>query len=169
MQRDTAANLATGWQRLIGPAIAINIVLFGYVLFEPLLITRISFIKRNEIVLIQAAYDLYHTDTLLFVVVFLFGIVAPSLKLIASAFFWYFMDVRLAKRHHKWLTVLSKLSMLDIMLLAILVIAIKGIGIGSVDTRPGLYFYVVLVVNSFFLSLSIEHLLDRFQAISRRE
>lgn len=162
MRRETAANLARGWQRIVGPAIAVNLVLFGYVLFEPLLVTRISFIRRQEIVLVQAAYDLYQTDLLLFMVVFFFGIVAPSIKLIASGCAWYFLDVRRATKFHKLIILLGKLSMLDIMLIAIFVVAIRGVGIGSVDILPGLYFYVVLVVNSFFVSLAMEHLLDRF-------
>jgi paraquat-inducible protein A len=169
MRDDTAASMATGWQLFIGPTIALNIVLFGYVLFEPLLITRISFIRRNEIILVQAAYDLYGTDKLLFLVVFLFGIAAPSLKMMATTIVWYFVDVRLAERHHKWLTVLGKLSMLDIMLLALLVIAIKGTGVGSVEPRLGLYVYVVLILSSFFLSLAIDQLLDRFGNLARRD
>jgi paraquat-inducible protein A len=157
----TAASLAMGWQKLVGPAIAINIVLFVFVLFEPLLVTRISFIKRSEIVLWQVAYDLYGADKLLFLVVFVFGILAPSIKMIATAFVWHFMDVRLAKKYHVWMAALGKLSMLDIFLLAILVIAIKGIGIGSVEIRPGLYVYVTLVLSMFLLSLAIDWTLDR--------
>ena len=155
-RRQTPADLATGWQRLIGPGLAINIVLFCYVLFEPLLITRISFILRNEIVLAQAAYDLYSVDTLLFLVVFIFGIIAPIVKLIASVAFWYFGDVQKAAGYCKWFTVLGKLSMLDILLLAILVVAIKGIGIGSVEIMPGLYIYVALIVGSLVVSLLLE-------------
>jgi paraquat-inducible protein A len=162
MRRETAANLARGWQRVIGPAIMVNLVLFGYVLFEPLLVTRISFIRRQEIMLAQAAYDLYQTDTLLFLVVFFFGIVAPGLKMIASAGAWYFLDVCHAKKIQRWIVFLGKLSMLDIMLIAIIVVAIKGVGIGSIDILPGLYVYIALVLSSFFVSLAMEHLLDRF-------
>lgn len=162
MRRETAASLARGWQRIIGPAIAVNLALFAYVLFEPLLVTRISFIRRHEIILVQAAYDLYQADTLLFLVVFLFGIVAPAAKMLASAGAWYFLDVRLAAKVHKVIIVLGKLSMLDIMLIAIFIVAIRGVGIGSVDMLPGLYFYVALVLSSFFVSLAMEHLLDRF-------
>ena len=162
MRRETAASLARGWQRIIGPAIAVNLALFAYVLFEPLLVTRISFIRRQEIVLVQAAYDLYQTDTLLFLVVFFFGIVAPAVKMLASVGAWYFIDVRLATKLHKAIIVLGKLSMLDIMLIAIFVVAIRGVGIGSVDILPGLYFYVALVLSSFFVSLAMEHVLDRF-------
>jgi uncharacterized paraquat-inducible protein A len=164
-----AANLATGWQQIVGPLIAVNLVFFGYVLFEPLLVTRISFIMRRDIVLLQAARDLYSTDMFLFIVVFTFGIVAPAVKMICAAIVWYFVDVRVATRHHRWLLLLGKLSMLDIMLLAILIVAIKGIGIGSVDIQPALYLYVALVLSSFFVSLAMDHLLFRFDNAVRQE
>lgn len=162
MRRETAASLARGWQRIIGPAIAVNLALFAYVLFEPLLVTRISFIRRQELVLVQAAKDLYQTDTILFLVVFFFGIIAPAAKMLASAGAWYFLDVRFAIKIHNMIILLGKLSMLDIMLIAIFIVAIRGVGIGSIDILPGLYFYTALVLSSFFVSLVMEHLLDRF-------
>jgi hypothetical protein len=127
-QLASAANLATGSQRFIGPAIAVNLALYFYVLFEPILVTRFLILSRNKISLARVAYDLYATDTFLFLLVFLFGIVAPGLKLIAFASFWYFLTASQAMRHNKWLILLSKLSMLDIMLLAVLVVATKGVG-----------------------------------------
>ena len=167
MRRETAASLARGWQRIIGPAIVVNLVLFGYVLFQPLLVTRISFIHRQEIVLVQAAYDLYNTDLLLFLVVFFFGMVAPAIKMIASACVWYFLDVRFTNKHQDWITTLGKLSMLDIMLIAIFIVAIRGTGIGSVDILPGLYYYVALVLSSYFVSLTMERVLDRYGDAAR--
>jgi paraquat-inducible protein A len=158
----SAAKLAKGWQRLIGPLIGINLALFIYVLFQPLLVTRIPLISRNEIVLSKVAYDLYHTDTALFLIVALFGILAPTWKMVASAYFWYCIDVRFARRHRKWLVTLGKLSMLDIMLVAIVVVAIKGTGIGSVETRPGLYCYIFLILSCLLVSFAIDRLLGRF-------
>jgi len=51
---------------------------------------------------------------------------------------------------------------LDIMLLAVLVVAIRGTGIGSIEIKPALYVYVVLVVGSFFVSLAMERVLLSF-------
>ncbi len=167
MRRETAASLARGWQRLIGPAIVVNLALFFYVLFEPLLVTRISFIRRQEIVLVQAVYDLYQTDMLLFLVVFFFGIVAPAVKMLASACAWYVLDVKIAMKFQGLILLLGKLSMLDIMLIAIFVVAIRGVGIGSVDIQPGLYYYAALVLSSFFVSLTMEHVLERFANAAR--
>lgn len=54
----TAAKAARGFGRFIGPISILNIILFGYVLFQPLVTTRISFFLRNDISLWQAAADL---------------------------------------------------------------------------------------------------------------
>ena len=154
----TAARAAQGWQKLIGPSSALNIVLFGYVLFQPLLTTRISFFLRNDISLAQAASDLYRIDKFLFVVVVLLGIVAPAVKMIVMTFVWYCADLKNAPRYSKWLVLLGRLSMLDVMLLAVLIVAFKGIGIGSVEIKPGFYLYVLLVVGFLALSLVMEHM-----------
>jgi hypothetical protein len=50
--------------------------------------------------------------------------------------------------------------MLDVMLLAILIIAFKGIGVGSVEIKPGFYLYVVLVVGFLLLSLIMERFFE---------
>lgn len=156
----TAAKLAPGWKKLVGPLSVLNIALFGYVLFQPLLTTRISFFLRNDISLAQAALDLYRIDKFLFAVVVLLGIVAPAVKMIAMTLAWYFADVRSASRHLRWLVLLGRLSMLDVMLLAILIVAFKGIGVGTVTIKPGFYLYAVLVVGFLLLSLAMERMFE---------
>ncbi|MCW5681007.1 MAG: paraquat-inducible protein A [Xanthobacteraceae bacterium] len=159
----TAARAARGWQRLIGPLIVLHFALFCYVLFQPLVLTRITFFFRNEITLLQAAADLWRIDKVLFVVVALFGIAAPAAKMLAMAGVWYFADVKRAEIWNRWLMLLGRLAMLDIFLIAILIVLIKGTGVGSVTIRPGLYLYVALVAGFFFLSLAVERLLRQFQ------
>jgi uncharacterized paraquat-inducible protein A len=156
----TAARAAKGPTKLIGPLSFLNIVLFGYVLFQPLLTTRISYFLRNDISLWQAALDLYRIDKFLFVVVVVMGIVAPAIKMLAMTAAWYFADLSRAPHYLKWLVFLGRLSMLDVMLLAILIVAFKGIGIGSVEIKPGFYFYVALVAGFLLLSLVMERMLE---------
>jgi paraquat-inducible protein A len=164
----TAAKTAKGLSKLIGPLSIANIALFGYVLFQPLLTTRISFFLRNDISLWQAAVDLFRIDKFLFVVVVVMGIVAPAIKMLAMTLIWYFADVSRAPRYLKWLVLLGRLSMLDVMLLAILIIAFKGIGIGTVQIKPGFYFYVALVVGFLLLSLLMEKMLAAMSADAGR-
>lgn len=163
----TAARAARGFARLVGPLSVANILLFGYVLFQPLLTTRISFFLRNDISLWQAAIDLYRIDKFLFVIVVLMGIVAPLVKMLAMTFVWYFAGLKHAPSYLRWLVLLGRLSMLDVMLLAVLIVAFKGIGVGSVEIKPGFYFYVALVVGFLLLSLAIERLLERMSSTRR--
>jgi paraquat-inducible protein A len=165
----TAARTAKGLGRLIGPLSVLNMILFGCVLFQPLLTTRISYFFRNDISLWQAAIDLYRIDKFLFVVVVLMGIVAPAIKMLAMTFAWYFADLSHAPHYLRWLVLLGRLSMLDVMLLAILIIAIKGIGIGTVLIKPGFYFYVALVVGFLVLSLLMERMLETMSRDSERK
>jgi len=165
----TAAQKAKGLVKLIGPLSFANILLFAYVLYQPLLTTRISFFLRNDISLLQAATDLYRIDKFLFAVVVLLGIVAPAIKMIVMTLAWYFADVSRLPRFVSWLVLLGRLSMLDVMLLAILIVAIKGIGIGSVIIRPGFYVYVALVVGFLLLSLLMEKLMEKMSLESRAD
>lgn len=80
--------------------------------------------------------------------------------MLAMTFAWYLADLRRAPHCLKWLVLLGRLSMLDVMLLAILVVAFKGIGVGAVDIKPGFYLYVVLVAGFLLLSLAMERRLE---------
>ena len=163
----TAAKAAKGIAKVVGPLSLLNIILFGYVLFQPLVTTRISFFIRNDISLWQAAADLYRIDKFLFVVVVLMGVVAPAIKMFAMTFVWYFGGLSRAPHYLKWLVLLGRLSMLDVLLLAILIVAFKGIGIGSVEIKPGFYFYIVLVVSFLLLSLLMERMLEAMSAMAK--
>jgi len=162
------ARLARGVHRLIGPAVAVAIGLYFYVLFKPIVETRFFYFSRHELSLVSIASDLYHRDIFLFLVVFVFGILAPGLKLFGFASAWYLLDVPQVVRLNGPLVLLGKLSMLDIMLLAILVVATKGVGTGSIEIRAGLYFYIVLVLGSFLLSVWAQRQLAVLQNEQRR-
>lgn len=58
---------------------------------------------------------------------------------------------------------MAKLSMLDIMLLAFFVVAFKGVGIGTVHVRYGLYIYASLVMASLFLTLTMTPVAKKIQ------
>jgi paraquat-inducible protein A len=144
----------TLWKRRwIGYAAISVAILFPVTLVVPILSTRIPLLSYNEIVLARVAYDLFRTDKVLFVIVVVFGIIVPWCKSVLSCFFWYFLSSPAHARYFDLLALLGKLSMLDIMLLAIFIVAFKGLGIGHVEIRYGLYVYVSIVLVSFFVSL----------------
>jgi uncharacterized paraquat-inducible protein A len=159
-RRATLAKAATGWQKLLGPALLIILFAFPYALSIPLLTTR-AFFSRNEVVLARVAYDLFFFDKFLFVVVFVFGMLFPFAKMIISILCWYRFDPSLAQKWHRKLFFLGKLSMLDVMLLALFVIAFKGVGIGAVQIQNGLYVYGAIVVGSLLLNKAMDSSLEK--------
>jgi paraquat-inducible protein A len=144
---------ARGAHKFVGPALALILLSFPVVLLVPLLKTRVAFVLRDEITLARIAVELYSSDKFLFFVVFFFGIVTPAFKMTMSLAVWYVVDVSRSDVWMRRLNFLSKLSMLDIMLFAIFIVAIKGIGLGRVELRYGFYLYSGLVLSSFALSL----------------
>jgi len=161
--RTSIASLASGPERFIGPLLLIELVCFPLVWFAPLLTTSVYFISHNDIVLIRAAYDLFFADKFLFVIVFIFGMFMPVSKMIFALLSWYYFSVSTADLWSERLSILNKLSMLDVMLLAIFIVAFKGIGIGAVQIRFGLYIYVTLIVGSLLLNLALAKAIARAQ------
>jgi uncharacterized paraquat-inducible protein A len=162
MKSNALNAVADGWlKHALGPLLILVAVSFPFVLFLPLLSTRIPLISHNEIVLAFLAYDLFYADKFLFVVVFVFGMVVPVCKMLCAVLCWYRFDRAVAQRCLPALSLLSKLSMLDVMLLAVFIVAFKGLGVGVVSIRYGLYAYVVLVLCSLFLTLLMESEADR--------
>ena len=81
-------------------------------------------------------------------ILFLFSIIFPFWKL--STFFWALYGKNEGKAFRMALTV-GKYSMLDVFVLAVLVVAIKGLPGGSrVEMEAGIYFFAVSVLLSIF-------------------
>ena len=151
---------ATGIAKLIGVAYVLLLIIFPFTLFVPLLKTKV-FVIHDEISLVRAVYDLFHVDIILFTIVFVFGVVFPFVKILASLYIWY---VASADRAMVWLKgtwMLSKLSMMDIFLFALFIVAFKGTGLGHVQIKHGLYLYMGVVISSVILSLALEHAIRR--------
>ncbi len=112
MTTATMASMATGSQKLIGPALIALGTLFPIILLIPLLKTKILFFTYNEIILLRAAYDLFFVDKFLFIVVFVFGMLLPATKMVLSILCWYRFSIPIAQRWADRLALLSKLSSL---------------------------------------------------------
>ena len=151
----TLAKLARGRHVLLGPISLLILASLPIVFFVPLLTTRFWYFMRTDITLAHAITDLFRIDKFLFAIVVVFGLVFPFLKAIMSALCWYYFDISRTERYLEVLSSIAKLSMLDVMLLALFVVAFKGLGIETVDIRYGLYVYASLVIASLFLTLAM--------------
>ncbi|SFE18489.1 paraquat-inducible protein A [Roseivivax sediminis] len=98
-----------------------------------------------EISVLSGLATLWDTDPALALVVALFAIVAPYLKLAGLL-----IDVirPLGPRAHMALLALGRLAMADIFLIALYVAVAKGIGVGRVETAWGLYLFTLCVLTS---------------------
>jgi paraquat-inducible protein A len=167
-QHQTLAKLAQGLSALLGPISLLLIVSLPIIFFVPLLTTNFWFFMQTNITLAHAVSDLFRIDRFLFVVVVVFGILFPFIKAAMSVLCWYHFEISKAGRYLEALSYVATLSMLDIMLLAFFVVAFKGVGIGTVHVRYGLYIYASLVMASLFLNLAMTPVAKRIQLRQNR-
>ncbi len=152
----TFANQTGGAGKLVAAGLTSLLALFPIVLFVPLVRMKWWVFRYNEITLARLAHDLLRTDLLLFLIVVLFGIVVPLCKLIMMWLCWCWLDMERAYSINRHIRILNKLSMLDVMLMAISVVALKGMGVGRIEIAYGLYLYVLFALANFGLSVAID-------------
>jgi paraquat-inducible protein A len=96
--------------------------------------------------------ELWRLDILLCLVVFVFSVLTPVVKSAALVWVWYRVPVARASRLLDRLSLLGKLAMTEIFLLAVIIVGLKGLGIGRVETSWGLQAFVAAVILSFATS-----------------
>jgi len=108
----------------------------------------------SEISVISGLQALWETDVLLALLVTFFAIFAPYLKTIGLALIHYGL---LRRRVLPALAILGKLAMVDVFLVALYIVVVKGIGLGRVETAWGLYFFTGCIL----LSIAISYLTEK--------
>ncbi|SLN38720.1 Paraquat-inducible protein A [Roseivivax jejudonensis] len=102
----------------------------------------------SEISVLSGLAALWETDRALALLVALLAIVLPYLKLLGLAL----VTVRpLGSRAHATLQLVGRLAMADVFLIAVYVAAVKGIGVGRVETAWGLYLFTICVLAALIL------------------
>lgn len=153
--------------RLMLPKL-VNIALLG--LFPlawqaPLARAEVSWLFYSEqISILSGVAQLYESDLLLCVVVTLFAIVTPYLKTVALIYV-QFSDRDSARDALPLLEVLGRLSMMDVFLIALYVIAIKGLE--TITIEWGFYLFTALVLLSIWSSWMTHR--ARFKTVPREE
>ncbi|MFV0473043.1 MAG: paraquat-inducible protein A [Pikeienuella sp.] len=114
----------------------------------------LPFFEGNELSILGGVGDLWASDPALAVLVAIFALIAPYAKtiLLAAIHFRMLSPTRWAAP----LTLVGKLSMADIFLLALYIVIVKGVGIGHVKTAWGLWLFTLLVLASFAISILTE-------------
>jgi uncharacterized paraquat-inducible protein A len=105
----------------------------------------------SEISVLTGLQALWQTDIFLAGVVALFALVAPYVKTIGLALVQFNL---LHRRTLPALTLMGKLAMADVFLIALYITIVKGIGIGRIETAWGLYLFSACILASLLISLA---------------
>ena len=111
----------------------------GSTLFAPDTITVASGLQK-----------LWETDVFLAIAVTFFALVAPMLKCLGMALIHFNL---LSSATQPAITIMGKLAMADIFILALYIVIAKGIGVGQIDVAWGLYLFTAAVIVSLSVSL----------------
>lgn len=155
-----------GWPRLIGPLLVLALAALPVCWSLPLFRTELLYVFGDEVSVLGAVRSLASTDWILCAVVVLFGILAPLAKILALLHAWYVLPATKAYRRISLVARFGKFSMLDVMLVAVSIVALKGIGIGSVAVAPGLYAYGGVVLAVMALSFWMQSVATKGAGVS---
>lgn len=127
------------------------LILFPVAWFAPLLRAGLlPFFALDEISVISGLQALWEKDVFLALLVTLLALVAPLAKVIGTALIQFNL---MSPRVKPVLTALGRLAMVDVFLIAIYIVAAKGIGVGRLETGWGLYLFTACVLGSYAITL----------------
>ncbi|MEM6727177.1 MAG: paraquat-inducible protein A [Pseudomonadota bacterium] len=128
------------------------LILYPIAWFAPLMRAGLlPLFGLSEISVISGLQELWRSDVFLALLVTAFALFAPYLKTIGLALVHFELaDARIGPA----LTILGKLAMADVFLIALYIVVIKGMGVGRVETAWGLYLFTGCILASVALSLA---------------
>lgn len=127
------------------------LILFPIAWFAPLMRAGLlPFFSLNEISIITGILDLSDKDLFLACVVGLFALVAPIAKTTGMALMHFGV---IGPHIRPIVSFFGKLAMADVFLIAIYIVAAKGVGVGRLETAWGLYLFTLCVLLSYIITL----------------
>ncbi len=123
-------------------------------LFSPLLTVQKLYFFSDTITLLSILSTLMNNhETLLFIIVFIFTIILPSLKFILLIVYGITPHIEQTwNKLYLFLEYISKWAMLDVFIAALVVVIIKLGMFSSANTHYGLYLFTFSVLLSMFCS-----------------
>jgi uncharacterized paraquat-inducible protein A len=149
---DSAAGRARGVRLLIGPLLVLSVAIVPATWWLPLFTARVPFLWRHDVSIASGLVELWRLDLLLFAAVLLFSVLVPLAKGLALVWVWHRTSCGGAKRALDRIALLGKLAMAEVFLLAVMLVGLKGVGIGSVEVNWGLPALVATVLLSLAAS-----------------
>lgn len=155
---------ARGADRCLGWLILLTALLLALGWTLPIMtVDTLLFFKERISILRGVAVLWAEGHVLLFVIVFVFSVVFPALKLIFALYLWYRADAAGAAlaRTLGWMEAFGRWSMLDVFVVALTVVAVQISLINDVTLHAGLYLFTAAIV----LSIAA---VQRITALARR-
>lgn len=126
------------------------LILFPIAWFAPLLRAGVlPIFGLSEISVISGLQALWRTDVVLALLVSFLAIFAPYLKTIGLALIHFGL---MRRKVLPALEFLGKLAMGDVFLIALYIVVVKGVGIATIETAWGLYFFTGCILASIAVS-----------------
>jgi len=127
------------------------LILFPLAWFAPLLRAGLlPFFSLDQISIISGLQALWEKDVFLALLVTFLALVAPMFKVIGTALIQFNL---LSPKVKSTLVFLGRLAMADVFLVAIYIVAAKGVGVGRIETDWGLYLFTFCVLASYGIAL----------------
>lgn len=127
-----------------------SILILPIIWFAPLFGAGVvPFFKLDEVSIITGLGALWEKDKMLFALITIFVIIFPTLKAIGNCL-WAFGKHFPSQRVIFWL---ARLSLLDLFLIAVTIIAVKGVGIGRIEIMWGFGLFVTYVVFGYIQAI----------------
>lgn len=145
------ANKANGFDRLIGPALLLCLPLLAAGLMLPSLHFQNLWVLNQEYSLWLATWTFWDKQHYsLFALLFGFTVVMPILKVLAGLWVFYAAntDALPARRWLHWLSTISKWSMLDVFIVAVIILALEGSLLTAASLGLGIALFAAAVVLS---------------------
>lgn len=149
---DSAAACANGPGLAIGPLLVASLAIVPVTWWLPLFTARVPFLWRHDVSIASGLVELWRLDLLLFAAVLVFSVLVPLIKGAALVWVWYRTPRRVVRQALDRLALLSKLAMAEVFLLAVILVGLKGVGIGTVEVTWGLPVFVAAVLLSLAAS-----------------
>lgn len=127
------------------------LLLFPVAWFAPLMEAGLlPLFGLKQISVITGLQSLWSSDVILALIVTVFALFAPYLKTLGLVLVQFGLADR---RLLPVLSYMGKLAMADIFLIALYITLVKGIGVGRIEVRWGLYLFTVCILASIACSI----------------
>jgi len=144
-----------GWLLLASAAL----LLLGWTL--PVMTIKTLYFFDDELSILQAMFRLWESgETLLFMIVAVFTLAFPLLKLAVAFFAWQHAkpDDRKLRAALNWIERLGRWSMLDVFVTALIIVVVKISFVSDAEVHFGLYIFAAAVILSMITVRRVAHL-----------